>query len=145
MADIKGYRYADGVHWRWNDMEVAVIDESTNEIEWVVRKHTLPKEVVEEVRRQRRYPEGKWNIEVKKVSYSVTQGEYHLFINGQYLMNFGADKVRGENGEYVFDIPDEDLGRLVVNAFWHGYDDLYHYSDKAKDLFYPKWRENKAS
>lgn len=30
---LKGYSYADGIHWHWGDTEIAVIDQVTSEIE----------------------------------------------------------------------------------------------------------------
>lgn len=48
--EIKGYSYADGVHWYWGDTEVAVINEYRREIEWCDRTFNFPKEVVDEIR-----------------------------------------------------------------------------------------------
>jgi len=132
--EMKGYSYADGVHWHWGDQEVAVIDQVTSEIEWCVRKCSLPDEVVQAVRDRRQKAAGKWTIEVKRVSQSATQGTLLVQINGETVMMFGDDKILGENG-WESKIPDEELGRLVYSTFWHPMDQIYHYSDKARKLF----------
>ena len=136
-VELKGYCYADGTHWYYDGKEVAVIDETNNEIEWTVHKHLLLSEVVEAVRAKRHYPEGKWMVEVRKVDISASQGYYQVLVNDRELITFGADK-KCDGGSWNFDIPNEDLGKLVVAAFWHKYDNIYHYSDKAKEMFYPK-------
>lgn len=48
--ELKGYSFADGVHWHWKDREVAIIDPETSEIEWCVRKFELPQDVIDAVR-----------------------------------------------------------------------------------------------
>lgn len=132
--ELIGYSYADGVHWHWGDREIAVIDQATSEIEWCVRKCSLPDEVIQAIRDRRPKAAGKWIIEVKRMSQSATQGTLLVQINGETVMTFGDDKVIGENG-WESKIPDEELGRLVCSAFWHPLDQTYHYSDKAKKLF----------
>ena len=42
----------------------------------------------------------------------------------------------------VSTVPDEELGRFVYACFWHPLDNVYHYSDKFKDIFKPNWRKN---
>ncbi len=132
--ELMGYSYADGVHWHWGDREIAVIDQATSEIEWCVRKCSLPDGVVQAVRDRRQKAAGKWIIEVKRVSQSATQGTLLVQINGETVMTFGDDKILGENG-WESRIPDEKLGRLVCSAFWHPLDQTYHYSDKARKIF----------
>ena len=132
---IKGYQFADGVHWHWGNEEVAVIDESTNEIEWTVHKHNLPTEVVEEIRKRRKYHSAEWIIRVNKLSQSATQGEYQITINDTEIIRFAAKKELGKDGEYHFDIPDNELGRLVLSLLYHPMDNLYHYSDKVREVF----------
>ena len=140
--EIKGFQYADGVHWWWGDKEVAVIDDHTGDIEWCDRTFKYPEEVIKEIRKRRPKPDGVWVIDVRKISPSVTQGYYQVSINGRSLMTFGADKKINANGEWDFDIPDKELGRLVYATFWHPLDHVYHYSDKAKDVFKPNWRKD---
>ena len=134
--EITGYSYADGTHWHWGDTDVAVIDETTSEIEWLVRKNSLPEEVIQAIRDRKPKAAGKWMVEAKRISYSATQGEIQIQINGKPLITFGDDKIM-RDGEWVNKTPDEELGRLVCSAFWPRLDDIYHYSDKAKKLFYP--------
>lgn len=138
--ELKGYQYADGVHWHWGEEEIAIIN-NHHEIEWCVRCSHLPDSVVKRIRELKPIPNGRWVIEIFKESPSVFQGYYSLCINGKQATSFAAKKILGEDGEYHFDIPDEDLGRLVNSFFYHKYDNVYHYSDQVKDIFYPKWRE----
>ena len=142
--ELIGYSYADGVHWHWGDQEVAVIDQMTSEIEWCVRKCSLPDEVIQAVRDRRPKAAGKWTIEVKRISHSATQGTLLVQINGEAVMTFGDDKILGENG-WESKIPDEELGRLVYSTFWHPMGQIYHYSNKARKLFAgtAEERENK--
>jgi len=138
---IKGYRYSDGVHWYWGDEEIAVINDN-QEIEWYKRTHNYPEEVVNAIRERKQYPAASWLIEVHKVSVSATQGYYQICINGRDIMRFGAEKKSDESGQYVFDIPDDELGRLLIALFWHKFDHVYHYSNIAKDIFYPEWNKD---
>ena len=134
--DLKGYCHADGTHWYWNDKEVAVIDERTSEIEWCCRTCTLPDEVVQAVREKKPKHNGKWIVEAKRIDHSVTQGEILITINDHAFATFADDKHL-KNGTYVSSFSDEDLGRLVISAFWHSRDEIYHLSDRAKKIFYP--------
>lgn len=132
--EVKGYSYVDGVHWHWGDQEIAVIDQVTSEIEWCVRKCSLPVEVIQAVRDRRPKAAGKWTVEVKRISQSTTQGSLLVQIDGKTVMTFSDDKVLGESG-WKSKTPDEELGRLVCSAFWHPLDQTYHYSDRAKKIF----------
>lgn len=123
--DLKGYCRADGTHWYWNDKEVAVIDERTSEIEWCCRTCTLPDEIVQAVRERKPKHNGKWIVEAKRIDHSVTQGEILITINGHAVVTF-ADEKYLKDGIYVSSFSDEDLGSLVVSAFWHPYDGIYH-------------------
>ncbi len=137
---IKGYSYADGIHWHWGDTEVAVIDQSTGEIEWCERKSRFPDEVIQTIRDLRPRALARWIIEVKQIDYSATQHGFDVLINGERVANFG-DGV--SIGEVVFsDDPKlkENPGKYVYATFWHPHDDIYHVSDKAKDIFMPDWR-----
>jgi len=115
---IKGYNYADGIHWHWGDMEVAVIDQVTSEIEWCVRKSRLPDEVIQAIRSLKPKAAGRWVIEARRISCSATQGEVQIMIDGKPLIVFDDDKVMTENG-WASKVLDEEMGRLVCSAFWH--------------------------
>lgn len=132
--EIRGYSFADGVHWHWGDTEVAVIDQATSEIEWCVRKSNLPDDVIQAIRGLKSKASGKWVIEAKRISYSATQGEIQIQINGEPLIVFGDDKVLTETG-WTSKIADSELGKLVCSAFWHPLDNIYRYSEKAKKMF----------
>ncbi len=139
--DIKGYSRADGVHWYWGDTEIAVIDQSTGEIEWCVRKYNLPDEVIQSIRDLRQRPIGRWVIEVKQIDYSATQHGFDVLINGDKVANFGDGTGIGK--ALYSDDPKlkENPGKYVYATFWHPHDDIYHISDKAKDIFKPNWRK----
>lgn len=133
---LKGYQHADGTHWYWDDKEVAVIDERTSEIEWCCRKNALPDEIVQAVRDKKPKHNGKWIVEAKRINSSVTQGEILITVNGQTVACFGDEK-QFKDDKYVSTYSDEELGKLVISAFWHQYDQIYHLSDRAKQVFYP--------
>ena len=135
--NLKGYNRADGIHWYWENKEIAVIDQVTSEIEWCVRKHTLPEEIIQAVRDRKQMASGQWLVEAKRVHASVTQGNVVISINGIPLMTFADDKVL-EDGTWVSKIPDDELGRLVCATLWHPYDNIYYYSDAAKKIIYPR-------
>ena len=84
--ELTGYSYADGVHWHWGNTEIAVIDQATSEIEWCVRKCSLPAEVIQAVRDRRPKADGKWVIEVRRVSQSATQGALLVQIDGETVI-----------------------------------------------------------
>ncbi len=138
--EIKGYKFADGVHWYWGNEEVAVINDN-NEIEWYKRPHNYPEELVEAIRERKEYPAAHFDIDIRKISRSTTQGYYQIDINGKKAITFDAYKMLGKDGDYHFDLSDEELGKLLITFFWHKYDHVYHYSDKAKDIFYPDWNK----
>lgn len=133
---LKGYQYADGTHWYWDDKEVAIIDEHTSEIEWCCKKSTLPDEIIQAVRAKKPKHNGKWIVEAKRINPSAAQGEILVTINGQTVACFGDEK-QFKDGKYVSAYSDEELGKLVISAFWHKYDQIYHLSDRAKRFFCP--------
>lgn len=135
--ELKGYNRADGIHWYWKNKEIAVIDQVTSEIEWCVRKFTLPDEIVQAVRDRKPRASGQWLIEAKRVVTSVTQGNIIISINGNPVMTFADDKIL-EDGTWVSKIPDDELGRLVCATLWHPYDNIYHYSDASRKIIYPQ-------
>lgn len=143
---IIGYQYADGVHWHWidngTDTEVAVINDR-GEIEWCVRTYNLPEEVVAEIRNKVPRPSGTWLIEARRVRHSVTQGTINIFVNGKDMdMCFNDEMKLNENGEYESTTPDSEIGKCVYACLWHKLDDVYHYSERFKDVFYPNWRNS---
>lgn len=138
---IVGYSYADGVHWHWNDKEVAVIN-NRGEIEWCVRTYNLPEEVVAEIRNRVPRPSGTWLIEAKRNRQSVTQGTVSIYVNGKDMDMHFDDKMELKNGEWVSTTPDSEIGKFVYACLWHKLDNLYHYSERFKDIFKPNWRED---
>lgn len=140
--EIKGYQFADGVHWFWGDEEVAIINERTSEIEWCERKLYFPKKVIEAIYSKKPKPSAKWIIEAKRISDSITQGFIDIQINGESLITFNDDKEIGADGKYHSQYSDEELGKFVIAAFWHKMDSVYCYSNKAKKMFCSKWEEN---
>lgn len=140
--EIKGYSYADGVHWYWGDKEVAVIKELRREIEWCDRTFNLPNEVVNAIRDKIPTPDGQWIIEARRTRISETQGNISIFVNNKDMNIHFDDKMkRDENGNYVSTTPDNELGKFVYACLWHPYDDIYHYSDEFKSLFKPNWKD----
>lgn len=138
---LKGYAYADGVHWHYLGKEVAVIN-LRGEIEWCVRTHNLPEEVVAEVRKCVPRPDGVWKMEVRRIQHSETQGSIKIFVNGRDMdMNFADEYVLNKQGNYESAIPDSALGKFLFACLWHKLDAVYHYSERFKDIFYPDWRE----
>ena len=73
--EIKGYSYADGVHWYWGDKEVAIINELRREIEWCDRTFKFPTEVVNAIRNKIPTPDGQWIIEARRTRLSETREE----------------------------------------------------------------------
>lgn len=142
---LKGYTFADGVHWHWNEKEIAIINERTSEVEWLVRKSSLPEAVIEAVYEKRPKASGKWLIETKRVRQSATQGEIHVTIDGKTIAVFGDDIKLDKNGNYESVISDQNLGRFACSAFWHKYDHVYRISDKAKRIFNPEWNKSDES
>jgi hypothetical protein len=132
---LKGYTYADGVHWYMGDTEVAVIDPETAEIEWCVRKVTLPQDVIDAVRAKKPAHNGKWIVEARRVDISATQGEIVILVDDREITRFADTKVIGDDGQYHSKYSDDELGRFVASAFWHPLDNVYHISDQAKNAF----------
>lgn len=138
--EIKGYSYADGVHWYWGNIEVAVINKYRREIEWCDRTYKFPKEVVDEIRSKMPNNPGVWVIEARRTRQSATQGNVSIFVNNKDMDMHFEDKIKSdENGNYVSTTPDEELGKFVYACLWHPLDNVYHYSDRFKRLFKPNW------
>ncbi|MGN0485541.1 MAG: hypothetical protein ACI4HI_18535 [Lachnospiraceae bacterium] len=112
---LVGYQFADGVHWHWKGREIAVIDEETSEIEWCVRKYTLPKEIIQAVYDRKNRPSGQWLITAKRVPVSATQGYIAIFVNEDKIEAFNDDKILVD-GKWVSKIPDEKLWDLAYTA-----------------------------
>lgn len=77
-------------------------------------------------------------ITTERVRMSVTQGEVKVFINGQYILNFGDKIVLPEPGTSPEDYYGDDIGGwrsskpdsgFVLGLIWHPFDYVYHYSD----------------
>ena len=139
--EIKGYSFADGVHWYWGDKEVAVINEKRREIEWCDRTFKFPEEVVEDIRNRMPMADGVWIIEARRTRSSVTQGSIHIFVNSKDTGMTFEDNQELVDGEWKSTTPDDELGKFVYASFWHNLDHLYHYSDRFKDIFNPGWRK----
>lgn len=82
----------------------------------------------------------KLEIEVKRIRFSVTQGEAAVYVNGEKVIQFGdtikmispGDKYYGEKyGDWASVVPDADF---INGLLWHPYDDYYHHSDKVKKI-----------
>lgn len=82
----------------------------------------------------------KLEIEVKRIRQSVTQGEAAVYVNGEKVIQFGDDiqmvepgqKFYGEKiGNWASTKPD---AAFIKGLLWHPYDDMYHYSDKVKEI-----------
>lgn len=143
--EIKGYSYADGVHWYWGDKEVAVINEQRREIEWCDRTFMFPKEVVEDIRSRIPQPANTWIIEARRTQSSATQGNISIFVNNKDMNMHFEDKMELDSeGNWVSTTPDNELGKFVYACLWHKYDNIYHYSDRFKSLFKPNWRNENA-
>ena len=143
--EIKGYSYADGVHWYWGDKEVAVINELRREIEWCDRTFKFPQEVVDDIRSRIPVADGVWIIEARRTRSSATQGNISIFVNNKDMDMHFEDKMElDDNGHWVSTTPDDELGKFVYACLWHKYDNMMHYSDRFKSLFKPDWRNENA-
>ena len=112
---LKGYQFADGVHWQYDGKEIAIINEATREIEWCVRTFTLPDELVEAVRNTRTNS-GTWIVEVTRSRPSVTQGYICVLINGNCIASYEDEIQLLKDGTWDSTIPDEDLGKYAADA-----------------------------
>ena len=79
------------------------------------------------------------DITTERVRMSVTQGEVKVFINGEYILNFGDNIVLPERDTSPEDYYGDDIGGwrsskpdsgFVLGLIWHPHDHVYHYSDK---------------
>lgn len=82
----------------------------------------------------------KFEIEVKRIRFSVTQGEAAVYINGEKVIQFGDDiqmvepgqKYYGEKiGNWASTVSDADF---IKGLLWHPYDDVYHIRDKVEAI-----------
>lgn len=78
------------------------------------------------------------DITTERVRQSVTQGEVKVFINGEYILNFGDNIVLPERGAdpegyYGADIggwrSSEPDSSFVLGLIWHPLDHIYRYSE----------------
>lgn len=139
--EIKGFSYADGVHWYWGDKEVAVINEKRREIEWCDRTFNFPQEVIDDIRNRIPVADGVWIIEARRNSQSVTQGTVSIFVNGKDMNMVFNDEKELVDGEWKSMTPDDKLGKFVYACLWHPLDSIYRYSDRFKDIFKSGWRK----
>ena len=82
----------------------------------------------------------KLEIEVKRIRGSVTQGEAAVYVNGEKVIQFG-DRIEiikegqpyysEKIGGWASVKPDADF---IKGLLWHPFDDMYHYSDKVKEI-----------
>lgn len=79
------------------------------------------------------------NITFERVRWSATQGEVKVYINGEYILNFGDNIVLQESRADTADYYGDDIGGwrsskpdsgFVLGLIWHPLDYVYHYSDK---------------
>ena len=68
----------------------------------------------------------------------TTQGEVKVFINGEYILNFGDNIVLTKKDDCPDDYYGDDIGGwrsnapdsgFVLGLIWHPYDYVYHHSD----------------
>lgn len=80
------------------------------------------------------------DITTERVRMSATQGEVKVFINGEYILNFGDNIVLLERGASPEDYYGADIGGwrssqpdsgFVLGVIWHPLDYVYHHSEKA--------------
>jgi len=93
------------------------------------------------------------DITTERVRMSVTQGEVKVYINGEYILNFGDKIVLPERGASPEDYYGDDIGGwrssepdsgFVLGLIWHPFDYVYHYSDmvcKALGITQEEWIE----
>lgn len=144
---LVGFKFADGVHWEYENNEIAIINESRHEIEWLKRPSLLPEDVVEAVRAKIPVPKGKWLIEARPNRVSTTQGYIDLYINNEYIESFADDvKLDSSHGTYESSFSDEQLGKMIYKCFWPHNKSFSSTRDKCRSVFYPKWRgENRGA
>lgn len=82
----------------------------------------------------------KFEIEVKRRRFSVTQGEADVYLNGEKVISFGdtielipdGGTYYGELiGNWASTVPDS---AFISGLLWHKHDDIYHYSGKVKTV-----------
>lgn len=93
------------------------------------------------------------DITTERVRNSATQGEVKVYINGEYILNFGDDIVLPERGASPEDYYGDDIGgwrssepdsSFVLGLIWHPMDYVYHYSEiicKALGITQEDWIE----
>lgn len=93
------------------------------------------------------------DITAERVRGSATQGEVKVYINGEYILNFGDNIVLPERGASPEDYYGDDIGgwrssqpdsSFVLGLIWHPFDYVYHYSEqicKALGTTQEEWIE----
>jgi len=78
------------------------------------------------------------DVTTERTRASATQGECRVFINGEYIINFGdeinvvpknadkADYYGDDIGGCMSSIPDSSM---ALGLIWHPFDHIYHYSE----------------
>lgn len=92
-------------------------------------------------------------ITTERVRLSATQGWVEVYVNGEYILNFGDDIVLPERGANPEDYYGDDIGgwrsskpdsAFVLGLIWHPMDYVYHYSEricKALGITQEEWIE----
>ncbi len=124
--EIKGYSYADGVHWYWEDQEIAVINDETGDIEWSIRKYDIPYPVIDAIRERRPKPAASFRFDIQPVDISTTQCYIVVLLNGEKVMTFGDDKELVDGRWVSKAMSRKNIGRLLYETF--------RQSDKLKEL-----------
>lgn len=79
-------------------------------------------------------------IEVKRIRMSVTQGEVAVYVNGEKVIQFGDDIQLIKPGQTYYG---EKIGNwasvkpdaaFIKGLLWHPLENMYHYSDKVKEI-----------
>lgn len=82
----------------------------------------------------------KLEIEVRRLRGSVTQGEAAVYVNGEKAIQFGDTIEFIKEGQPYYSekiggwasvIPDS---HFIKGLLWHPFEDMYHYSDKVKEI-----------
>ena len=82
----------------------------------------------------------KLEIEVKRIRFSVTQGEAAVYVNGKKVIQFG-DKIEIiEEGQPYYSEKIGGWASVMPNAdfikglLWHPFESYYHHGDKVKEI-----------
>lgn len=78
----------------------------------------------------------RYEIDVVRKRFSVTQGGAVVRINGEEIMRFGdkIELVKHDDGKSVWQSNVSDA-EFIMATFFNKLDDVYHHSDKVKAVF----------